>query len=215
MDGLVATMDRLCRFVNDQYGTALAMNSTSISEKIRQLAKEGLSVAEIAKRLGIRYQHAYGVMKANDGVQPRQKVATPPLQPKPNLTTGFLIQSGFNLSAYWTLTPNNELVLDRQISRNVGVYAFAIEGLVLYVGVATMGLSKRLYFYGKPGSTQLTSLRLNGTIKNALAAVPAVEIYTAEPPDLEWNGLPIHGSAGLELGLIKKFNLPWNKRSAG
>jgi hypothetical protein len=194
---------------------ALAMNSASISENIRQLAKEGLSVAEIAERLGIRYQHAYGVVKANDGVQPRKSVARPPLQPKPILTADFLIQSGFDLSAYWTLTPNNELVLDRPVSRSVGVYAFAIEGIVHYVGVATMGLSKRLYFYGKPGATQLTSLRLNSTIKNALAAVLAVEIYTAEPPDLEWNGLPIHGSAGLELGLIKKFDLPWNKRSSG
>jgi hypothetical protein len=191
------------------------MNSTSISENIRQLAKEGLSVAEIASRLGIRYQHAYGVVKAADGVQPRQRVARPPLQSKPKLTAGLLIQSGFNLSAHWTLTPDNELILDRPVSRNVGVYAFAIDGIVLYVGVATMGLSKRLYFYSKPGATQLTSLRLNGTIKNALVAGPAVELYTAEPPDMQWNGLPIHGSAGLELGLIKKFDLPWNKRSAG
>jgi hypothetical protein len=35
------------------------------------------------------------------------------------------------------------------------------------------------------------------------------------PADLEWRGLPIHGSAGLELGLIKKYALPWNMRSAG
>ncbi|MGJ0452355.1 MAG: DUF6884 domain-containing protein [Methylocystis sp.] len=35
----------------------------SVSESIRALAREGLAVAEIARRLGIRYQHAYNVLK--------------------------------------------------------------------------------------------------------------------------------------------------------
>jgi hypothetical protein len=48
-------------------------------------------------------------------------------------------------------------VLDRPLSKAVRVYAFAKDGIVLYVGVATMGLAKRLYFYGKPGVTQRTS----------------------------------------------------------
>ena len=36
----------------------------SVSEDIRALAREGLATAEIARRLGIRYQHAYNVLKA-------------------------------------------------------------------------------------------------------------------------------------------------------
>lgn len=40
-------------------------------------------------------------------------------------------------------------------------------------------------------------------------------MHTAVPGDLEWNGLPVNLSAGLELGLIQKYALPWNKRSAG
>ncbi len=78
-----------------------------------------------------------------------------------------------------------------------------------------MGLAKRLYFYAKPGVTQRTSLRLNGIIKSELQKMGSIDIYTAIPPDFEWNGLPVHGTAGLELGLIKKFALPWNMRSAG
>ncbi len=35
----------------------------SVSDNIRALAREGLAVAEIARRLGIRYQHAYNVLK--------------------------------------------------------------------------------------------------------------------------------------------------------
>lgn len=41
-----------------------------------------------------------------------------------------------------------------------------------------------------------------------------IEVFVATPPALEWNGLSIHGSAGLELGLIKAYSLPWNKRHA-
>ena len=36
----------------------------SVSENIRVLAREGLATVEIARRLGIRYQHAYNVLKA-------------------------------------------------------------------------------------------------------------------------------------------------------
>jgi len=96
----------------------------------------------------------------------------------------------------------------------VGVYAFAKNNTALYVGVATIGLAKRIYFYGKPGPKQITNLRLNEMLKAELLSGSEIEIYVARPPDFDWNGLPIHGAAGLELGLIKKFDLPWNKRSA-
>lgn len=86
----------------------------------------------------------------------------------------------------------------------------------MYVGLATMGLAKRLYFYGKPGATQKTSLRLNEVIRRETMDRGAViEVYVATPPRLEWNGLPVSGDAGLELGLIQSFDLPWNMRSAG
>jgi hypothetical protein len=37
----------------------------SVSRKIRELARDGVSTTEIAKRLGIRYQHAYNVLRAD------------------------------------------------------------------------------------------------------------------------------------------------------
>jgi hypothetical protein len=112
------------------------------------------------------------------------------------------------------LSSTGNLVLDQPFPEAAGVYAFTKDGIALYVGVATMGLAKRLYFYRRPGVTQRTSQRLNGIIKSELTTVPAIDVYTAIPPDLEWNGLPIHGSAGLELGLIKRYSLPWNMRSS-
>jgi hypothetical protein len=63
--------------------------------------------------------------------------------------------------------------------------------------------------------TQRTSQRVNAILKQQLLTQPFIEIYVAFPPDLDWRGMPVHGSAGLELGLIKKFSLPWNMRGAG
>lgn len=107
------------------------------------------------------------------------------------------------------------LIATEVLPKGTGVYAFAKDGRVMYVGVATMGLAKRLYFYAKPGISQRTSLRLNETMRTELASVPHIDILIANPEDMEWNGLPVHGAAGLELGIIKKFALPWNMRSAG
>lgn len=196
----------------------------STSDEIRSLAREGLSVSEIARKLDIRYQHAYGVLKA-DGALPKSRSYNrtmsnnssqrAPATQKPSLSVQELIKGGFELSGRWVLSAAKKLTLDGSLPNDPGVYAFAKDGIVLYVGVATMGLAKRLYFYGMPGPSQRTNQRLNGQMKRELLNAPYLEIYTAVPPDLEWNGLPVHGSAGLELGLIKKYALPWNMRSAG
>jgi hypothetical protein len=195
----------------------------SVSKEIRALARNGLTAAEIARRLGIRYQRAYNVLR-NEGMPPNTSTTLETLaktstrgsvQPKPSLSVTELVRGGFEFSGRWILSDAGDLKVDRPLPTAVGVYAFGKDGIVLYVGVATMGLAKRLYFYGKPGVTQKTSQRLNGILRNQLSIVPFIDIYTALPPDLEWNGLPIHGSAGLELGLIKKYALPWNMRSAG
>jgi DNA-binding MarR family transcriptional regulator len=134
---------------------------------------------------------------------------------KPILSVETLLGSGFVRAARWTLDEGGLLIASEVLPKGVGVYAFGKDGVVMYVGVATMGLAKRLYFYAKPGVSQRTSLRLNEVIKTELAFVPHIDILIATPEDMEWNGLPIHGAAGLELGIIKKFALPWNMRSAG
>ena len=191
------------------------------SARIRELAGKGLTVRQIADEVGIRYQHAYNVLKASGlNGQPMkrtadsgQQVAVKPM--KPILAIGTLIAGGFALVSRWVLSDTDELKLELPIENSVGVYAFAISGVVQYIGVATMGLSRRLYFYGRPGSSQKTSLRLNATIRALLLEGKEIEILVATPSDLEWNGLPVHGAAGLELGLIKKFDSPWNMRSSG
>lgn len=190
----------------------------SKSDQIRQLSAEGLSVSDIARRLGIRYQHAYNVLRANTPPTATPVAATEipptPRATKPTLTVAAIVTAGFKLSAHWGLTETGGLAIAPRLPSAPGVYAFAKDGIVLYVGVATMGLAKRVYFYGKPGVTQQTSLRINATIVEELGAGAGIEIYTAVPPDLEWNGLPVSGVAGLEYGLIRRYHLPWNIRSA-
>lgn len=193
------------------------------SDQIRALGAAGFKPAEIAKQLGVRYQHAYNVLRATypektaikaTSSRTDGKGALPSVALKPPLTVKVLVAGGFVRIGRWALSGDN-LTLENPVPKEVGVYAFVKADVAQYVGVATMGLSKRLYFYGRPGISQRTSLRLNAIIKAELHEAADIEIYAALPPDLEWNGLPIHGSAGLELGLIKKYRLPWNTRSAG
>jgi hypothetical protein len=190
----------------------------SVSENIRSLAREGKSVADIARRLGISYQHAYNVLKASSMLTTARSAGSDPPSPeitsKPNLLAETLVDAGFEHSASWILSDVGDFALDRSVPVEPGVYAFSENGIVLYVGVATEGLSKRLYFYRKPGRTQLNNWRLNGLLRDTLISQRPVEIYTIRPPDLEYNGLPINGCVGLELGLIRNFMLPWNRRSA-
>jgi hypothetical protein len=154
----------------------------SVAEDIRLLAREGLSAAEIARRLGIRYQHAYNVMKRYELLPTAsgKGVGTGPTRPgrrtvttKPPLLVEELVRAGFEFCGRWVRSEAGDPMVDRPLPKSVGVYAFAKDGTVLYVGVATMGLAKRLYFYAKPGITQRTSQRLNGIIRAELQAAPA------------------------------------------
>ena len=185
------------------------------SDKIRELSKQGLTTSEIARELGIRYQHAYNVQKQANLLQTKRRLK-PRVETliKPTLTSKTLLEAGFSHAGHWRKDEKYTINTSERLPTHQGVYAFSVNGVVQYVGLATMGLSKRLYFYKKPGSSQKTSIRLNGLIQSAVKNSIIVNILISNPEDLEWKGLPVHGCAGLELGLIKKYNLPWNLRSS-
>ena len=132
---------------------------------------------------------------------------------RPSLTTEQLLAGGFDHAGDWHLISGN-LKPSQDSPRVRGVYAFVKDNATAYVGVATMGLAKRLYFYGRPGASQRTSLRIGAALRSELEADTRIAIYTATPPDLDWNGLPVAGDVGLELGLIQTFRLPWDLRGA-
>ena len=133
---------------------------------------------------------------------------------KPRLTCEDLRAGGFHLIGRWVAPAKGGIALDGKPQTGPGVYAYVVDDAAKYIGLASQSLAKRFYFYQRPGSGQRTNIRLNGLIRSELDAGSDVLVYVAEPPNLEWNGWPINGAAGLEAGLISAYSLPWNMRSA-
>ena len=133
---------------------------------------------------------------------------------KPELTIERLIQGGFQQVGCWELNDKRDLTHAINLPETSGVYAFAINDVVQYVGLASKSLRQRLGFYRKPGVSQRTNVRLKDLIHGQLEQSTIVQILTAQPPDQEWNGFCVKGAEGLEAGLIATFDLPWNLRGA-
>lgn len=131
----------------------------------------------------------------------------------PSLAVDYLLDRGFVRASAW-VTSAGDLSLTTPLPSGRGVYAFGIEGRIVYVGVATMGVARRLYFYRRPGRTQTTSIRVKALLLGALATSPEIDILVAMPPDGDWNGIRVSGPVGVEAGLIESFHLPWNVRGA-
>jgi hypothetical protein len=129
-----------------------------------------------------------------------------------SLTVERLLAGGFEAVGDWRPSASGGIALNGAAPAAKGVYAFAVNGVVRYVGVASSSVEKRLYFYAKPGPTQRTNLRLNLLITEVLASGAEIDVFAATPPDFEWNGWTLCGAQGLEAGLISKFHLPWNVR---
>jgi hypothetical protein len=184
------------------------------ADQIRALAKEGLRNADIARRLEIRPQHVSTVLRRSSIDRPPSpaRAAARPIE-KPPLTTDILIEGGFERAAQWVVQ-EDELVLDGALPKLTGVYAMVQDGAALYVGVAANSLAHRFKFYVRPGVTQTTSIRVKAELRGQLDAGKVIEIFVVCPPTLQWNGLPVNGAAGLEVGLISTYSLPWNKRGA-
>lgn len=131
---------------------------------------------------------------------------------KRSLDPDTLRLAGFEDLGDWALQ-NGGLLTIHSAPVGPGVYAFVIDLRVVYVGVAIGGLRRRLRCYARPGNRK-TATRINGEICAALEQGQDVRVLAATPPAMMWNGLPINGAAGLELGLIQTYDLPWNRQHA-
>lgn len=85
----------------------------STSDDIRTLAESGMATEDIARKLGIRYQHAYKVLRdagvtrvASAGFLP---AAPKPPANKPQLLVAELVAAGFKHVASWILSPDGKL----------------------------------------------------------------------------------------------------------
>lgn len=125
-----------------------------------------------------------------------------------------LNKAGFRRVGQWRAQAQGGIRLDAALplSDAHAVYVFADEAeAIRYIGQTAMALSRRMYFYGRPGPTQKTNIRLNALIQKHLAEGGEIHVYAAWPGDTEWNGLPVHLYAGLEHALICKCEPIWNK----
>jgi hypothetical protein len=185
------------------------------SDQIRTLARSGETVSQIARKLAIRYQHAYNVCRVAGLIQAHETSSCASFQvSKPRLTVELLIAGGFRRAGEWYLS-DGKLERPNGLPNECGVYAFSIGEEAVYVGVASKSLSKRVYLYSRPGSFQLTNLRLNGLIRKALIEGQRVDIHFARAPVITWNNFTIRGAEGLEAGLIADYAIPWNLRGMG
>jgi hypothetical protein len=73
-------------------------------------------------------------------------------------------------------------------------------------------LRTRLGHYLRGHEGQKTSAHIKRRIIETLLSGAVVQVLVATPPELEWNGLPVDGAAGLETGLIRLIKPPWNRQ---
>src|SRR6185312_12549579 len=188
------------------------------SDKIRGLAKAGYLRTEIAKLLDIRYQHVRKVLVdagISDGLQYRVEVDRAPvvIQATRNITptsSSVLTSAGFKKLGEWKKLSDAEFELDTHAPKDPGVYAFTLDDVIVYIGLTQTGLKTRLDHYRRGHERQKTNARVKGLILGELNQGKSVKIFIAVPPALEWNGLPVNTSAGLETGLIQMIQPAWN-----
>jgi hypothetical protein len=197
---------------------------TTKSDKIRALAQAGYDRTEIAKHLGIRYQHVRNVLlgsgittglrrEAEAEREPVKVDATP--APREDTAWTVLTDAGFQFIGEWTQDPESQIRLDAKAPAVPGVYAFVVDDVVVYVGLTLNALKTRLDQYRRGHKSQKTSSRINGRISQTLTEGKKVKVLVAAPEPQEWKDLPVNTAAGLEAGLIEMIRPSWNIRGAG
>ena len=157
----------------------------------------------------VRFRRAGAKTAASKGSSSVPKNSARPAAPHKDA----LLKAGFRKVGTWTIS-GETLVLGGDVPKVPATYGVVVDEYVQYIGSASSGLKKRVYFYGKPGKGQRTSLRVNALIREKLIAGNTVELIAAFPEPTSWNGLPVDVVTGLEQGLIKEYYPPWNERGA-
>jgi hypothetical protein len=189
----------------------------STADKIRALLREGYLRADVARFLDVRYQHVRGVAVAAgiDGGLQRGIEVVAKSKPVPkvpaDVAIDVLLDAGFVRLGTWIADDAGGIALDTAAPRDAGVYVFVVDGIIKYIGVSRAGIRSRMSNYRAGQAGQRTSARVNQIINEHIGGGKIVEIYVAHPPAIEWNGLPVVTAAGLEAGLIKMIQPPWNK----
>lgn len=123
-----------------------------------------------------------------------------------------LLEIGFQYAGNWSLMDDqiNYTLKHPEHDKNV-LYALICNGEVMYIGKTTQPLTKRMYGYQSPGSTQATNKKNNSKITDLLNNGEPVDIFVFVSNGLlKYSDYPINLAAGLEDMLIKRINPLWN-----
>ena len=126
-----------------------------------------------------------------------------------------LTASGFSLLARWELQENSRIQFIGEPPKQPGVYAFAVDGEVCYVGKTRKGIAERLRTYEIIKNKKRQGFRIQTLIRKALKSGSEVTILTiVSLKPIRWRGLPVDLIAGLEAGLIRELQpkTKWNLR---
>jgi hypothetical protein len=123
-----------------------------------------------------------------------------------------LLEIGFEEVGYWE--PNGigirYILLSHHKSQNL-LYSFIVDGEIKYIGKTTNELSKRMYGYQNPGTSQKTNSRIKALIKKQLEVEKFVKIFVLIGSGLlRYGNYEINLAAGLEDCLIKELIPDWN-----
>jgi excinuclease UvrABC nuclease subunit len=121
-----------------------------------------------------------------------------------------LVAAGFRRLGEFKKLSEAEFGLDTHAPKDPGVYAFALDEVIVYVGLTQTGLKTRLDHYRRGHHRQKTSARVKKLILGELKEGKKIQVFIASPNGMEWNGLPVNTAAGLEIGLIQLIKPAWN-----
>jgi hypothetical protein len=190
----------------------IVVGLTTKADKIRALDLAGFSRTEIARFLGISYQHVRNTLARGAPQRGHTgSLSVDAARPDP-WPIQRLIDAGFLLLADCSLSGEDAFGYSVKAPTESGVYAFAVDGWIRYVGLTRGALRTRLGHYIRGHKGQKTSAHIKGRILEMLRAGRNVQVLVATPPSFEWNGLPVDGAAGLETGLIRLIKPDWNRQ---
>lgn len=121
-----------------------------------------------------------------------------------------LLRAGFSEIGEWELTPSGGLRGPATAREKPCIYAFLIEDAIVYVGLATFGVSRRLRSYEIADAEAKNRTALTFLLYEALADGQQVKVLAADAELMDYNGIPVDVAAGLESALIVRARPLWN-----
>lgn len=123
-----------------------------------------------------------------------------------------LVSAGFKACGSWNIA-NDKINYDIDCATHLMnvLYAFIVEGKVMYIGKTNRSLPTRLAGYKKLSRTQSTNIKNNRNICECLKCGKRVEIYFL--PDnglLKYGSFHLNVAAGLKDSLIRELAPVWN-----